>query len=130
MEIKFFTQKMELPPEAKDYVEEKLEKIVKVAGYSKSDIRGIHVDLSRNPSHENAAELIRLEVNVDFLTGQRVMQAAERAETVQKAVDLVEDDLIRQLRKMKTGKKARRIKIGRLFKKLLNSAPAEEEEQE
>lgn len=123
MEIQFFTQKMELTPEIRSYVIEKMNKIVGHAGYSTSDIRGVHVDLSRNATHDKEEDLVRLEINIDFLKGQKVLRAVDRAENVQKAMDLVEAELQRQIEKATKGKKTKEIRAARLARKMLSFSP-------
>ena len=100
MNIHFHTKNLKLTPQVKEYIETKLERIIKYAGKESKDIREIHIDLSYSPQHRSE-EKVRVEVNIDLYHGQKILRAAERAEDLEKGIDLVQKKLERQIEKMK-----------------------------
>ncbi len=117
MNIQFYAKNFKLTDEVKNYINEKLEKVLKQAGDLSNDIRLIHVDISENFSH-TPEQLVRLEINIDLLTDQRVIRIEERAIDVQTAMDVAEEELVRQIRKYKGRNKALSLKNARFFKYL------------
>lgn len=118
MNIQFYTKNFHLAPEIKDYIIEKLEKIVKQSGHTAKDIRLIQVDISENVSH-TPEQLVRLEINIDLLTGQKVIRAEERAIDVQTAMDETERELLRQIKKHKGRIRTLYMRGARFFKNLI-----------
>ncbi|TSC95872.1 MAG: hypothetical protein Athens101410_318 [Parcubacteria group bacterium Athens1014_10] len=122
MQVQFYAKNFNLTQEIKDYIIGKLQKVLKQAGYTANDIRQIQVDLSENFGH-TPDELVRLEVNIDLLTGQKVIRAEERAMDVQTAMDMAETSLTKQIKKHKGRDKALYLRGARFFKSLKSIDP-------
>ena len=89
MNIEIVQKDVELDDKARNYIMEKMLRVVRDV----SHVSHSHVVLSREP---------RLyEVEVILPIGHTVLCAKEKASTLEAAIDLVEDKLLSQIRKLK-----------------------------
>jgi len=117
--IQFYGKNFDLTEKVKDYIVDKVGKVLKQAGYMADDIRLIHVDLSRKISRSEK-QMVRLEINIDFLKHQQVIRAEAKAFDAQSAMDEIEEKLENQVRKYKNQRKDVKIKKARKFKKSIS----------
>lgn len=92
--------KIELTPELKAYVEEKMEKMERYLG----DVQVLHfdVELEKTTEHHHKGEIYRAEVNLD-LPGE-LLRIERTEDDIMKAIDKVEDHLIEAIKKYKDKK--------------------------
>lgn len=117
--IQFYGKNFHLIEEVKNYIVNKVEKILKQAGYMADDIRLIRVDISRKISRSEK-QMVRVEINIDFLKHQQIMRAEAKAFDAQSAMDEIEEKLENQVRKYKNCQKDVKIKKARKFKKSIS----------
>lgn len=117
--IQFYGKNFDLTEKIKDYIVKKVGRVLKQAGYMADDIRLIHVDLSRKISRSEK-QMVRVEVNIDFLKHQQIIRAEAKAFDAQSAMDEIEEKLENQVRKYKNQKKDIKIKKARSFKKSIS----------
>lgn len=97
MKIKIKATKIDLTPEIKDYVQEKMDMLEKYLG----DIQVIHCDVEVGMAvgGQNSGDIYRCEVNLDL---PRQMLRVEKTEKdIFKAIDKVKDHLARSIRRYK-----------------------------
>ncbi len=97
MQIKIKATKIDLTPEIKDYVQEKMDMLEKYLG----NIKVMHCDVEVGMAvgGQNSGEIYRCEVNLDL---PRQMLRVEKTERdLFKAIDKVKDHLARSIRRYK-----------------------------
>jgi ribosomal subunit interface protein len=112
MNIQIYKNNFDLTDSFEQYLRDKFSALDRF----QSDVTDFKVDLSRD-QHHNKGEVFTVEVHIT-MPQQRNIMAKESHEDARAAVDLVQDSLARQLKKMKEKDISLMRKGGRLFKSI------------
>lgn len=112
MDIQIYKNNFDLTESLEQYLREKFSALDRF----QTDITDFKVDLSRD-QHHNKGDVFTVEVRIN-LPQQRNIMAKEINEDARAAIDLVQDSLARQLKKMKEKDISLMRKGGRLFKSI------------
>jgi len=97
MQIKIKATKIELTPEIKDYVQEKMDMLEKYLG--SIDVISCDVEVGRSVGGQNRGEIYRAEVNLR-LPGE-LLRVEKTEKELFKAIDKVKDHLARSIKRYK-----------------------------
>lgn len=129
--IKLQGTNLDLTPQIKDYLNEKLEDIDKFLSNA-AGTQEAQVELAKTTGHHQKGEIYRAEIMIS-LKGKTV-RAESTEEDIRQAIDEIKEDISREIKKYKEKKTTEGRKGARLFKKLLSLSPLargnEEETQE
>lgn len=106
---------IELTPAMRSYAEEKIGMLEKLIDERDGDVRA-DVELERITAHQSG-EIFRAEVN--FHTSHMSLRAESTQEDMYAAIDLVKDDVMRELRRTKNKNETMVRRGGRMFKQLV-----------
>lgn len=96
MNIQFYSKNIDLTPDIKDYVNDK------IGGLGKYDsgILEARVDISKDAHHQKGC-VYRFEVNMKSTHSKNIFRAEANGENLMEAIDFVKDKLHRQITKKK-----------------------------
>jgi ribosomal subunit interface protein len=97
MNITYKATDYSITPDIEERVDAKVRHAGKLLGYD-ADTALVEVELSRT-EHGRTGDIYRAEVNAD--AGGRLYRATADAETMEAAIDKVQDELMRELRRAK-----------------------------
>mgnify|MGYP001582149224 CR=1 FL=1 len=103
--------KIDLTPPIKTFVEQKLttlEKNIPIRARSTAECR---VEIGRPSRHHRSGPVYYAEVNLAI--GSKLYRAVSEHEDVRAAIDVVRDDVVRQLRREKTKRESARRTVAR-----------------
>ena len=100
MDIRIKATKMELSPSLKDYVELKMNKLLKYLG--DTPVNNCDVELERSLTAQTKGKLYRAEVNLSL--GREMLRVEKTEKTIIKAIDKVKDHLVLMIKKTKEKK--------------------------
>lgn len=107
MNVQIHSRNCELKEEEKDYIQKKLQNLEKVHG----NIIGVKVDIAKD-THHRTGDIFAMKVHVSV--PKQLLMAEEVGSTLQQAVDLIENELSRQLKKHKEKFISKNLKAARL----------------
>lgn len=109
--MQIYCKNLELTPDVEGYLEEKIGKLEKFC----DDLIGVRVDLSKD-MHHRKGEVFRCEVNIHVT--RRILRAEESATDLKAAIDIVQEELLRQIEKYKGRlERKQRFSIRELFRR-------------
>lgn len=96
MNIRILGKNLELTKAIKDYVEKNVAKLEKIF----DNIIEANVEVGKTTHHHKKGKIFRAEINLKV--PRTLLRAEEEAEDLYQAIDLVKEEIERQLRKYKT----------------------------
>lgn len=115
------SKKVKLSPGLKTYLEEKLVlPAQKVLGARKGELPLLEIEFSRTTSHHHKGNVWRAEANLTL--GRKVLRAEQVGEGPHEVIDLVEEELWREIKSFKGKAKTKEIRGARKLKRIMRQA--------
>jgi len=110
-----------LSPSINQYIEEKIGGLDRFLGSCNPDLIDAHVEVGKITRDQRHGEIYKAEVNLN-IEGQ-LIRAEETAESLMAALDLVKDELQREIRQRKDKRMTQFIRGARSWKKFWRITP-------
>lgn len=112
------SKKIKLSPGLKTYLEEKLiRQTQKVLGASEGELPLLEIEFSRTTSHHHKGNVWRAEANLTL--GRRVLRAEQVGEGPHEVIDLVEEELRREIKSFRGKGRTKEIRGARKLKRMM-----------
>ncbi len=115
MKIIIKSTNIDLTPKIKDYVNQKIGSLDKYFEKTDPDLVKARVEVGKIKRGQRQGEICRAEVNLSV--GGKLIRAEETEESIYAAIDLVKDELKREVRRYKDKKMTQFIRGARSWKK-------------
>ncbi|MFH1966573.1 MAG: ribosome-associated translation inhibitor RaiA [Patescibacteria group bacterium] len=110
-----------LSPSISQYIEEKIDGLDRFLGSYNQELVNAKVEVSKVTRDQRHGEIFRAEVNLSI--EGRLIRAEETAESLLAAIDLVKDELSREIKRDKNKKTTQFIRGARSWKKFWRISP-------
>ena len=121
MKIIIKTTKIDLSPSIRQYVEEKIGGLEKFLKNFSPELVEARVEIGKTTRGQRQGDIFRAEVNLS-LNG-KLLRASEVAESLHAAIDLVKDELAREIRRCKEKETTKFVRGARSWKKFWQVNP-------
>jgi putative sigma-54 modulation protein len=109
----------ELTPALRVYIDQKITRPArKYLGIKKSDEANLlELEVGRSTQHHRKGKVWYAEANLSM--GKKLLRASKSAEDARQAIDLIETELLREIRRFKEKRKTKAIRGARKIKRIM-----------